>query len=338
MNGIRRVRHGDELLTCVAANDRLHPAGSELFELLAAGLGSLHEAVDAALAGDTLDGDVEVLPPVDLQEVWASGVTYERSREARVEEAVVKSAYDMVFAAERPELFMKMPAYRVPPPGAPLRIRSDSTWDVPEPELALVLTADGEIAGYLVADDLSSRSIEGENPLYLAQAKIFDDSLGLSDTIVLARDAGDGVKSARIGLRIERGARVRSRARRPPRRCDARSRSLRPISSASSPIRKARCCSPAPGSFRRTSSRSRTAIPWRSRSRGSAGCGTASTGRPAATRLLLVHGSREMWARQCSPPVPDRCSLAWPGCTTSRETRQTSRRGLVGEPWVPPRR
>ncbi len=206
MNGIRRVRHGDELLTCVAADDRLHPAGS-VFELLAAGLGSLHEAVDAALAGYMLDGDVEVLPPVDLQEVWASGVTYERSREARMEEAVVKSAYDMVFAAERPELFMKMPAYRVPPPDAPLRIRSDSSWDVPEPELALVLTADGEIAGYLVADDLSSRSIEGENPLYLAQAKIFDDSLGLSDTIVLARD-GDAVKSARIGLRIERGGGV----------------------------------------------------------------------------------------------------------------------------------
>ena len=208
MNGIRRVRHGDELLTCVAAGDRLHPADGELFELLGAGLGALDEAVDAALAADPLDGEVEVLAPVDLQEVWASGVTYERSREARMEEAVVKSAYDMVFAAERPELFMKMPAYRVPPPGAPLRVRSDSTWDVPEPELALVLTAEGEIAGYLAADDLSSRSIEGENPLYLAQAKIFDDSLGLSDTIVLARDAGDAPRSAGIALRIERGGDV----------------------------------------------------------------------------------------------------------------------------------
>jgi 2-dehydro-3-deoxy-D-arabinonate dehydratase len=208
MNGIRRVRQGDELLTCVAADDRLHPAGGELFELLAAGLGALHEAVDAALAAEPLDGEVEVLPAVDLQEVWASGVTYERSREARVEEAVVKSAYDMVFAAERPELFMKMPAYRVPAPGSPLRVRSDSTWDVPEPELALVLTADGEIAGYLVADDLSSRSIEGENPLYLAQAKIFDDSLALSDTIVLARDAGDAARAAGITLRIERGGDV----------------------------------------------------------------------------------------------------------------------------------
>jgi 2-dehydro-3-deoxy-D-arabinonate dehydratase len=205
MDGIRRVRLGDELLTCVAAGDRLHPVGDELFELLGAGLSALHAAVDAALTEPPLQGEVETLPPVDLQEVWASGVTYERSRAARVEEAVVKTAYDMVFEAERPELFMKMPAYRVPAPGAPLRVRADSTWDVPEPELALVLTAGGEIAGYLVADDLSSRSIEGENPLYLAQAKIFDDSLGLSDTIVLARDVGDAIRSARISLRIERG-------------------------------------------------------------------------------------------------------------------------------------
>ena len=121
-----------------------------------------------------------------------------------MEEARVESVYDLVFNAERPELFMKMPAYRVPAPGAPLRVRADSTWDVPEPELALVLTAQGELAGYLVADDISSRSIEGENPLYLAQAKIYDDSLGLSDTIVLARDLGDAARSAAIQLRIER--------------------------------------------------------------------------------------------------------------------------------------
>jgi 2-dehydro-3-deoxy-D-arabinonate dehydratase len=208
MNGLRRVRLGDELLTCVAAGDRLHPVGDELFELLGAGVSALHSAVDAALESEPLDGEVEVLPPVDLQEVWASGVTYERSRAARVEEAVVKSVYDLVFEAERPEVFMKMPAYRVPAPGAPLRVRADSTWDVPEPELALVLTAGGEIAGYLVADDISSRSIEGENPLYLAQAKIFDDSLGLSDTIVLARDVGDTIRSARISLRIERSGKT----------------------------------------------------------------------------------------------------------------------------------
>ena len=208
MNGLRRVSHeGLELL--VAARDgALHPLDEPLATLLAGGLDRLHEAVDAALAREAVRGDVDLLAPVDRQEVWASGVTYERSRQARVEEAVVKSVYDLVFEAERPEVFMKMPAYRVPPPGAPLRVRADSTWDVPEPELALVLTAQGEVAGYLVADDLSSRSIEGENPLYLAQAKIFDDSLGLSDTIVLARDLGDRARSARISLRIERAGSV----------------------------------------------------------------------------------------------------------------------------------
>jgi 2-dehydro-3-deoxy-D-arabinonate dehydratase len=175
-----------------------------LAELLGSGIGKLHEAVDAAADRASLDGGAEILPPVDRQEIWASGVTYERSRQARVEEAVVKSVYDLVFEAQRPEIFLKSPAYRVPSPGAPLRIRADSEWDVPEPELALVLTAEGDVAGYLVADDLSSRSIEGENPLYLAQAKIFDDSLGLSDTIVLARDVGDRARSARITLRIER--------------------------------------------------------------------------------------------------------------------------------------
>jgi 2-dehydro-3-deoxy-D-arabinonate dehydratase len=204
MNGLRRVSHeGLELL--VAARDgALHPVEGSLGTLLAGGLEALHDAVDAALAREAVRGKVDVLAPVDRQEVWASGVTYERSRQARVEEAVVKSVYDLVFEAERPEVFMKMPAYRVPPPGAPLRVRADSTWDVPEPELALVLTAQGEVAGYLVADDLSSRSIEGENPLYLAQAKIFDDSLGLSETIVLARDLGERARSARISLTIER--------------------------------------------------------------------------------------------------------------------------------------
>jgi 2-dehydro-3-deoxy-D-arabinonate dehydratase len=208
VDGIRRVERDGEILTCLARGVELRPLGEELFELLGAGLERLHAAVDAAADAEPLDGAWETLAPVDLQEVWASGVTYDRSRQARVDEAVVKSVYDLVFDAERPEVFLKAPAYRVPPPGAPLRVRADSTWDVPEPELALVLTAAGELAGYLVADDVSSRSIEGENPLYLAQAKIFDDALGLSDTIVLARDAGDAPRSARISLRIERDGAV----------------------------------------------------------------------------------------------------------------------------------
>jgi 2-dehydro-3-deoxy-D-arabinonate dehydratase len=200
---LRRVRRdGEELLVAVAGS-ALHPVGATLADLLGAGLGALHDAVDRALVAPPLSGPVETLAPVDRQEVWASGVTYERSVKARMEETVVADVYDLVYRAERPELFLKAPAWRVPAPGAPLRIRADSTWDVPEPELALVLTAHGEIAGYLVADDLSSRSIEGANPLYLPQAKMFDDCLGLSDTIVLARDVAP--RAAGIELAIRRG-------------------------------------------------------------------------------------------------------------------------------------
>ncbi len=204
MSGLRRVRGDGRDLLVFAAPSGLHPLAGTLAELLGAGRDELFMAVDRSLARPPLAGPAQTLPPVDFQEVWASGVTYERSRQARVEEAVVESVYDLAFEAERPELFLKAAGWRVPPPGAPLRIRADSTWDVPEPELALVLTARGEIAGYLVADDVSSRSIEGENPLYLAQAKIYDDSLGLSDTIALARDVGDMVREARIVLTIQR--------------------------------------------------------------------------------------------------------------------------------------
>ena len=202
-DGLRRVRSdGEELLVAVAGS-ALHPVGATLADLLGAGLVTLHDAVDRALAAPPLAGPVETLAPVDRQEVWASGVTYERSVKARMEETVVADVYELVYRAERPELFLKAPAWRVPASGAPLRVRADSTWDVPEPELALVLTAQGEIAGYLAADDLSSRSIEGANPLYLPQAKMFDDCLGLSDTIVLARDVDP--RAAGIELTIRRG-------------------------------------------------------------------------------------------------------------------------------------
>ena len=200
--GLRRIRKDGEELLVLVTDLGLHPVGSSLADLLGEGLGVLHAAVDRARDVEPLRGDVETLAPIDRQEVWASGVTYERSVKARMEETVVADVYDLVYRAERPELFLKAAAYRVPPPGAPLRVRADSTWDVPEPELALVLTSQGEIAGYLVADDLSSRSIEGANPLYLPQAKMFDDCLGLSDTIVLARDVDP--RAARISLAIRR--------------------------------------------------------------------------------------------------------------------------------------
>ena len=119
--------------------------------------------------------DVELLAPVDdRMEVWAAGVTYERSRTARMAESEQSAdVYDRVYAAERPELFFKSAAWRVSGPGEPVSVRADSTIDVPEPELAVVLNAAGAVAGYTICNDMSSRSIEGENPLYLPQAKIY---------------------------------------------------------------------------------------------------------------------------------------------------------------------
>ena len=126
--------------------------------------------------------DKELLAPAQSQEIWASGVTYYRSREARMEEAKDAGGgdfYDRVYAADRPELFFKSPAYRAVPSGGRVRIRKDSTWNVPEPELTLFMTSGGKIVGYTIGNDMSSRSIEGENPLYLPQAKTYDGSAAL---------------------------------------------------------------------------------------------------------------------------------------------------------------
>jgi 2-dehydro-3-deoxy-D-arabinonate dehydratase len=206
--GLRRVVVDGAPALTVARGGALYPLETtSLAELLSAGRERVYDAVDRALTGDALPEAGQLLAPVDEQEVWASGVTYRRSATARVEESSVGDVYEMIYEAQRPELFLKAPANRVPPPGAPLRIRGDSDWDVPEPELALVLDADARIVGYLVADDVSSRSIEGTNPLYLPQAKVYDDSLGLSGTIVLARDLPD-VRTAAIEVAIERGGEV----------------------------------------------------------------------------------------------------------------------------------
>jgi len=128
--------------------------------------------------------DIPLLPPVDAQEVWASGVTYLRSKVARMDESE-KSAdiYDHVYGAERPELFFKSTAARVAGHGMPIRIRRDSTWNVPEPELVLVLSSNGDIVGTTIGNDMSSRSIEGENPLYLPQAKIYDGGCAIGPVI-----------------------------------------------------------------------------------------------------------------------------------------------------------
>lgn len=124
----------------------------------------------------------ELLAPIGRQEVWAAGVTYYRSREARMEESRDAGGgdfYDRVYAAERPELFFKATPARTVGSGGLVRIRRDSTWDVPEPELTLFLNAAGHIQGYTIGNDMSSRSIEGENPLYLPQAKTYDGCAAL---------------------------------------------------------------------------------------------------------------------------------------------------------------
>jgi 2-dehydro-3-deoxy-D-arabinonate dehydratase len=116
----------------------------------------------------------ELLTPLAAPEIWCAGVTYERSRDARVEESAVKDVYTMVYDAPRPELFMKDAAMRrTVAPGRPIGIRADSAWNVPEPEIGVVLGTNGRIAGYTIGNDVSSRDIEGANPLYLPQAKIY---------------------------------------------------------------------------------------------------------------------------------------------------------------------
>jgi 2-dehydro-3-deoxy-D-arabinonate dehydratase len=130
---------------------------------------------------------VSLLPPLDEQEVWAAGVTYKRSRAARMEESVSSATvYDRVYSADRPELFFKSMGYKVVGPDKPVRIRRDSAWNVPEPEVALVIDRRMQIVGYTIGNDMSSRDIEGENPLYLPQAKVYDGACAIGPWITLA--------------------------------------------------------------------------------------------------------------------------------------------------------
>jgi 2-dehydro-3-deoxy-D-arabinonate dehydratase len=155
-------------------------------------------------AADPAEQPIRVLAPIDGQtEVWAAGVTYKRSEEARVEESATPDIYTYVYRAERPELFFKANARRVAGPDEPIAVRSDSTWDVPEPELALVINADGTIVGYTIGNDVSSRSIEGENPLYLPQAKVYAGCCALGPGITPVWDIQDPYALA-IRMRIER--------------------------------------------------------------------------------------------------------------------------------------
>lgn len=164
------------------------------------------EKARAATAGQPVVFDPStVLAPIMCQEVWASGVTYFRSRSARIEESKDAGGgtfYDRVYSAVRPELFFKSNGWRVIGPGGAVRIRTDATWSVPEPELTLVLNPSGHIIGYTIGNDMSSRDIEGENPLYLPQAKVYDGSCALGPAVLLAESPIE--KNARIEITITR--------------------------------------------------------------------------------------------------------------------------------------
>jgi 2-dehydro-3-deoxy-D-arabinonate dehydratase len=155
-------------------------------------LGGDPDALPALLAGPAagpVPEDARPLAPLGRQPVWAAGVTFQRSRDARLEESAGLDAYDKVYLAERPELFLKALPGTARGPGEPIGVRADSSWDVPEPELAVVADRHGRIVAYSIGNDVSSRSIEGENPLYLPQAKIYRGSCALGPCLVPVAEA-----------------------------------------------------------------------------------------------------------------------------------------------------
>src|SRR5262245_3798734 len=202
-SGVGRVE-GDQLLPFDLSGGQYR----SLFEILEAD--NPHEAAEFLTREDDAVAleDVTLLPPIDQQEVWAAGVTYKRSKTARMEESsTAASCYDRVYASPRPELFFKATPHRVSGHGQPLRIRADSNWNVPEPELTLVLSSKLQLVGFTAGNDMSSRDIEGDNPLYLPQAKCYNQSCGLGPWVTLP--VGMPPRSE-IGIRllIHRGGKI----------------------------------------------------------------------------------------------------------------------------------
>jgi 2-dehydro-3-deoxy-D-arabinonate dehydratase len=167
----------------------------------------LEELPHYQILGDVTALDkMHILAPLGNQEIWASGVTYMRSKHARMEESQQSGGatfYDKVYEAERPELFFKATANRTVGPGQQVRIRKDSTWDVPEPELTLLVNSDAQIIGYTIGNDMSSRSIEGENPLYLPQAKMYNGAAAIGPCILVSD--GPIHPETLISIQIKRG-------------------------------------------------------------------------------------------------------------------------------------
>ena len=172
----------------------------------------LHEFLEEKIGSSPAlgpDAIKDLLAPIGSQEVWAAGVTYFRSRNARMEESKGAGGgdfYDRVYHAERPELFFKATAHRVVGPGTRVAIREDASWSVPEPELVLFIDPRGKIAGYTVGNDMSSRDIEGENPLYLPQAKVYDRSCALGPCLLISDEALP--LTTEITIEIRRGGQI----------------------------------------------------------------------------------------------------------------------------------
>jgi len=180
--------------TCKSLADLLH--ADDPVELV----GSLFDANATLIAAP----QVKMLAPIDRQEVWAAGVTYKRSQQARMEESEAgASHYDRVYSAPRPELFFKANPRRVAGPNQPVRIRADTTWSVPEPELALVVSPRRKLVGFTIGNDMSARDIEGENPLYLPQAKVYNDCCALGPCILIPEEPLP-LEATRITLSIRR--------------------------------------------------------------------------------------------------------------------------------------
>ena len=195
------TRHATPHGPCWAVDGQLLPDPLSLETLLALPREAMHTMLAAAATERTASG--ALLAPVEhAQESWAAGVTYLRSREARMAESETADIYDKVYAAERVEVFFKAVGWRAMGTGQPIRVREDSTWNVPEPELAVVINAQGRIVGYTAGNDVSSRSIEGENPLYLPQAKIYDGSCAIGPGIVIADP--DAMRALPIRMSITR--------------------------------------------------------------------------------------------------------------------------------------
>jgi 2-dehydro-3-deoxy-D-arabinonate dehydratase len=200
---LHHLRAGDASRWAVHQDGEWGELDGSLAGLLALPLDQARAVVEAAAraAGGDRPGE-EALAPVDQQEVWAAGVTYLRSRDGRKEESGHGSLYDDVYDNDRPELFFKSSPWRVVGDGDAVAVRADSGWNVPEAEVGLVLNAAGEVFGYTLGNDMSSRSIEGENPLYLPQAKVYDRSCALGPAIVPSWAIDPGPFP--IGLRVLR--------------------------------------------------------------------------------------------------------------------------------------